>query len=85
MQMTKEALSLFIQSLPKGSYFDIISFGTKFFSIGKKKKAIINSEVNTKNVKKEILSYTANMGGTSIFEPLSYVINELMPGIEYEK
>jgi von Willebrand factor A domain-containing protein 5 len=30
MEMTKEALKLFIQSLPPGCLFEIISFGSKF-------------------------------------------------------
>ena len=30
MEITKESLKLFIQSLPEGSQFQIISFGSKF-------------------------------------------------------
>jgi len=30
MEMTKEALKLFIKSLPAGCMFEIISFGTKY-------------------------------------------------------
>jgi uncharacterized protein with von Willebrand factor type A (vWA) domain len=34
METTKEALTLFLKSLPSDSYFDIISFGDKFIHMG---------------------------------------------------
>ena len=30
MQMAKDALKLFIQSIPKGAKFEVVSFGTNF-------------------------------------------------------
>ena len=35
MEMTKEAMKLFIQSLPAGSMFEIISFGTNYRPLSK--------------------------------------------------
>lgn len=52
--MTKEALKLFIQSLPKGSYYEIISFGSKFQGMNKKKTGTINSDINIKSAKAEV-------------------------------
>ncbi len=70
MDMTKEALKLFIQSLPTGCMFEIIGFGTRFQVSSKDKKGYKNDDASVKAIKEEISSYTANMGGTEIYEPL---------------
>lgn len=83
MDMTKEALKLFLQSLPEGSFYDIVSFGSKFFATGKKRMGLINDDANIKSTKKDVDRYIANMGGTAIFDPLSYSINEFMSGANF--
>ena len=75
MDMTKEALKLFIQSLPSGCLFEIVSFGSRFEMSSKDKKGIRNDDNNVKLIKDEIEGFAANMGGTAIFEPLKYAIN----------
>ena len=85
INIAKKSMKLFLQSLPSGSFFDIIGFGSSF-------KSYFNFplEYNTENLKKAnnlIDSLSANLGGTNIFDPLAYVFkkqstNEL---ISYEK
>jgi hypothetical protein len=85
INIAKKSMKLFLQSLPSGSFFDIIGFGSSF-------KSYFNLplEYNTENLKKAnnlIDSLSANLGGTNIFDPLAYVFkkqstNEL---ISYEK
>ncbi len=51
MDMTKEALKLFIASLPSGCLFEIISFGGKFNPTSFKGEGFNNVDKEIKNVK----------------------------------
>jgi len=72
--IVKQALLLFIQSLPPGSYFQIIGFGTYF-----KKYNEEPVEYNKKNVENIIYIINnvidASMGGTNINAPLESIYN----------
>ena len=66
--VAKEALILFIQSLPAGSYYQIIGFGTNY-----KKYDPIPKIYNQENIENSIdmvETLSANLGGTNIFDPL---------------
>lgn len=76
MDMTKEALKLFIQSLPAGCQFEIISFGSAYKVASKDSKGFNNTDAVVKSIKNEIDSYDANMGGTEIYAPLNFTISE---------
>ena len=78
MDMTKEALKLFIQSLPAGSKFEIISFGSNYTVSSKSKNGYINDDKNVKSIKSEIDEYSANMGGTEIYQPLEWAIKNFL-------
>ncbi|XP_060552028.1 von Willebrand factor A domain-containing protein 5A-like [Ruditapes philippinarum] len=70
----KEALFLFLKSLPSNCYFNIISFGSQYsslFSSGSKKYT--RSRL-TKAIRVQKLM-NADMGGTEILKPLEYVFN----------
>ena len=71
IKMVREALKIFLQSIPKDSYYQIIGFGTKY------KKYDINTVVYNKiNISKslqEIDELKANMGGTNIYSPLQEI------------
>ncbi|XP_060552029.1 von Willebrand factor A domain-containing protein 5A-like [Ruditapes philippinarum] len=71
----KEALFLFLKSLPTNCYFNIISFGSQYkslFSSGSKKytESSLNEAIK---VQKEM---DADMGGTEILKPLEQVFNK---------
>lgn len=76
MNMTRDALNLFIQSLPPGCTFEIVSFGSKFEFLSKKGEGFINNTQTVKNVKTSISQFAANMGGTGIYKPLDWAINQ---------
>ena len=64
IDLVKQSLLLFIQSIPPGSYYQLIGFGTDF-----KKYNEEPVEYNQKNVKEiinKINELEANMGGTNI-------------------
>jgi uncharacterized protein YegL len=68
MTVANKALILFLQSLPAGSYYQIIGFGSNF-----EKYDNIPKEYTQQNIKdsiKLIESLKANKGGTDIYSPL---------------
>ena len=68
IKIASKALQLFLQSLPVGSYYQIIGFGSRF-----KKYDEIPKEYNKENIKKsmEILEkLDADLGGTEVAKPL---------------
>ena len=84
IDLVKKALVLFIQSLPKKSYFQLIGFGTDF-----QKYNETPIEYNKENVKKIlgiIQGLQANMGGTNISSPLNDIFeNKIYDNIPLAK
>ena len=73
IKIASQALILFLQSLPVGSYYQIIGFGSKY-----KLYDELPKEYNKNNINKSIKiieSLEANLGGTDIFSPLDYIYN----------
>lgn len=73
---------LFIKSLPKDSYFNVVSFGDTFERMFKESEKYTNSSV--KNALKAIGKMKADMQGTAIYQPLK---DELLrkPKKDYSK
>ena len=77
MEITKESLKLFIQSLPEGSQFQIISFGSKFEAMRQLSTDSCIFDYNDENAKfaqQNISGMDANFGGTNIFSPMKDVL-----------
>ena len=71
IKIAAKALELFIQSLPAGSYYQIIGFGSDFEPYDKEPL-----EYNIDNIKKSlelIKKLRASLGGTNIAGPLKYI------------
>ncbi|EAR91779.1 type A von willebrand factor domain protein (macronuclear) [Tetrahymena thermophila SB210] len=69
-----EALVLFLQSLPIDSYFNVVSFGSSF-----EKLFPSSQKYNSQNLEQAVQiinQYSANLGGTEIYQPLHNVFNE---------
>jgi len=75
----KKALALFLASLPKDSFFNVISFGGNFEPLFKNYFNKLSSiEYNNKNLQialDSIETFDADFGGTEIFYPLEAVLN----------
>ena len=71
IKVASKALLLFLQSLPAGSYYQIIGFGSKYKLYDSQPK-----EYNSNNIKESIKIVEAlkgDMGGTNIYNPLKYI------------
>ena len=64
---------MFIQSLPKESYFQLIGFGSDFKKYNE--EPVIYNKENVKNIINIINSLDADLGGTNISDPLREIYN----------
>ena len=71
LEVAVQALILFLQSLPAGSYYQIIGFGSYYKLYDKSPK-----EYTQKNIEESIGSVKTlygDLGGTDIYSPLNYI------------
>ena len=72
----KETILLFLHSLPCNAYFNVISFGTYFQSLFKESQPY--SQANLEDACTHVRKIRADMGGTSLLEPLEWVFSRPM-------
>eukprot|EP00794_Sanderia_malayensis_P015112 gene15112-16668_t len=70
----KQAILLFLHSLPSNSYFNVISFGTYFKSLFKESQPY--SQLNLEDACNHVRRIRGDMGGTSLLEPLEWIFNQ---------
>ena len=70
IKLARQALQLFIQSLPFGAKFQIVSYGSSFHFLFKGVRSVEYNEKNLLNAFNEVEKFEANLGGTDIFSPL---------------
>ena len=71
IKIASQSLQLFLQSLPAGSYYQIIGFGTRFKAYDIEPKEYTKENIH--ETFKKIEDLKANLGGTNIYYPLEYV------------
>ena len=69
IELAREALTLFLYSLPAGSRFNVCSYGTQYEFMFQERSVDYTDE-NLQLAVAQIATFTANFGGTRIFEPL---------------
>lgn len=74
IKILRETLILFLKSLPFGSYFQIIGFGSFFEKYNK--RPIKYSEENIDYMIRIISDLKANLGGTNLYSSLEEVYNQ---------
>ena len=72
--LVKQALLLFLQSLPEKSYFQLIAFGSRFEKYNK--EPVEYNKENVENATKIINSFDADLGGTNISGPLDSIFKD---------
>ena len=73
MDVASKAMILFLQSLPAGSYYQIIGFGSNYEKYDKEPKKY--TQKNIKESIKFLETLRANKGGTDIYSPLKDIYN----------
>lgn len=71
IKMAAEAVMIGLQSMPSGSFFNVVSFGSDF-----KLMFPESVEANQENIAKaigDLETFDADMGGTEIFKPIKAV------------
>jgi len=72
ISMARNALLLFLKSLPADSYFNIVSFGTDYVPLFG--SSVAYSKDSLRNAAKMVAKFDSNMGGTHIYNPLQEVL-----------
>lgn len=70
VRMAREALVIFLKSIPADSYFNIISFGSSY-EMYSQSGSLLASQENIDQATQEVLRYEGDMGGTEILTALS--------------
>ena len=68
IELVKQALILFMQSLPPKSYFQLIGFGSNYEKYNQ--KPVEYNKENVESIMETINKLRANKGGTNLFSPL---------------
>ena len=77
INMAKQSLIYFLKSLQEnGSKFNIISFGSKFYSLFNENKLINDENIN--EALKLVMDFNADMGGTEIKQALEHIYSNLI-------
>jgi len=80
IRLAKEALQVFLHSLPPTSFFNIILFGSTFEYLFPHSKKYDDDTL--KDAKESSASITANLGGTEIYQPLEHILKQpLLAGL----
>jgi len=74
MNLAKEALQVFIHSLPVSSYFNVILFGSSYKSLFPESR--IYDDLTFQDAKTSIQGISADLGGTEILSPLSFILQQ---------
>jgi len=74
IKTAKDALCLFIKSLPPYSKFNVISFGSTYEKVFNESRE--NSNKNTEQALQKIQKFTSDLGGTELYNPIENVLNE---------
>ena len=73
IEKAKEALSLFLKSLPVNSYFNIVSFGSRFEWLSG--SPLKNSSESMSSALYRVQGMSADFGGTVISKPLEDILD----------
>ncbi|CAF3800096.1 unnamed protein product [Adineta steineri] len=71
IELARQAMLIFLKSLPVNCYFNIVRFGSKYKCLFNETTAIYNEE-NVQQAEQLINSMQADLGGTELLEPLKW-------------
>lgn len=74
IKMAREAVIFGIKSIPVGSFFNVVSFGSTFTPMFQ--KSMPSSEEYSSKAIAELEIFEADMGGTELFQPIKFVYSQ---------
>lgn len=74
IESAKKALTLFLNSLPENSTFNVVSFGSSYESMFSSPQKYTDS--NLKSARSKISTFKADLGGTEVFKPMDNIISQ---------
>lgn len=74
IRLAVEALKLFLHSLPIGSKFNVVSYGSYYTKLFEQSMPY-NDETFEKAIQ-SVSEFDADMGGTEIFEPIQDILKQ---------
>eukprot|EP00122_Pirum_gemmata_P006481 Pgem_evm1s5926 len=74
MERAKEALQLFMRSLPEDCYFNIVGFGSRYVSLFEKSEQLNRDSLQ--KASSHIEQISADLGGTELGRPLEHVFSK---------
>ncbi len=74
IDLAVQALKLFIHSLPEGSKFNVVSYGSEYIKLFPKSTPY--NEESFKIAIEAVSTFDADLGGTEIYEPMQDVLKE---------
>ena len=77
IELAKEALLLFLHSLPPDCFFNVYSFGSRFDSLFPLSSRYTDDTLH--EAKAHVSSMSANYGGTEIYHPLEAILKQPAP------
>lgn len=75
IELARQALILFLFSLPAGSRFNVCSYGSRYEFLFDGERSVEYNDVNLKRAVNQVKSFEADFGGTVIYEPLRQVFS----------
>lgn len=78
IKLARQALVLFLYSLPAGSKFNICSYGSKFEFMFSERSVAYNDDTLQQAVA-AVNSFEADFGGTEIYSPLANIFSKARP------
>ena len=79
IKLAREALNLFLQSLPSNSKFNICSYGSDFAFLFDSDRSVEYNDANLSFALEKIGTFEADFGGTEIFSPLKAIFQKGKP------
>jgi hypothetical protein len=78
IKQARECLAIFIQSLPEGSFFNVVRFGSQFEVLFP--ESVAYSQSTAAKALQLAAEMPANLGGTEILAPLEWIFNQPLKG-----
>ena len=75
IKMAREALILFLLSLPSESKFNVCSYGSQFEFLFPEVRSVPYNDENCQEAIMKVQEFDADFGGTEIFNPLKHIFD----------